>query len=361
MNIVLSSSSGNCGIYECAQIMQAGFESLGHRVRYIGVERQNAADLRAKISQVADDDQLVIFEYEPGIFKLQPLVRAMAALRMRRKQVYLSLHELEISKFPEYHQALWRFNEPAWRRSWRAPFWLLRGMADVAYRYATLRIYLHLLGTLSNRIIVHSPRLMENVVLITANQSKVRYTPLAVKPILSDRNAMRRKLGLPLNCFAFIVLGFLFRRKRITDVIRQLPEGAELWVVGTTSPYDPGYLEEIEACVAQNGKQAQVRIIQDYNVEPYMVAADVAVLYYLDIFQSAVVSQAMGAGKPCILSDLPGFAEYRRAAMVVETLPQLRQAMLDIQKPEEYQRLVGATAQLRDEHSPEKIALSYLR
>ena len=364
MNIALVSSDGNCGVYEASQILRAGFEANNHRVRYVGVQRGNARDLREKLRQISADDEWVIFEYEPGIFRLEPLARAMLSLRLRGKRIILSIHELDVIKFSEYQQVMWRLNETAWGNTLTAPFALLRGMGDMAYRYATLRIALNMLGRLSQRIMIHSPLSRKTVALINADPRKVRYAPLPVKPLPGDRAAMRRALGLPVDCFAFIAPGFLFRRKRITDIIAQLPAGTELWVVGKESVYERGYLEEIQAQVRQSGKHDQVRLIQEYdeerNIEPYIIAADAVVLYYRDVFQSAVACQAMGAGKPCIVSNLPGFGEYSAASIMVETPQELHQAMLDIQDAQRYNHLRDETAQIRAAHSPQQIAAQYL-
>jgi glycosyltransferase involved in cell wall biosynthesis len=362
VNIALVSSDGNCGVYEASQILRAGFEANGHRVRYVGVQRGNARDLREKLRQISADDELVIFEYEPGIFRLQPLARAMHSLR--RKRIFLSIHELDSSKFTEYRQVVWRLNEAAWRNTLMMPFSLLRGVADVAYRYVTLRTALHQIGTLPERIIIHSPALKETVALISADAHKVHYTPLPVKPLPGDRDAMRRALGLPVDRFAFIAPGFLFRRKRITDIIAQLPTNVELWVVGRESSYERGYMRDIQLQVQQSGKQDQVRLIQDYdeerNIEPYIIAADVVVLYYRDVFQSAVACQAMGAGKPCIVSNLPGFGEYHAASIAVESPQDLHQAMLDIQDAQRYDQLRDGTAKIREAHTSQQIAARYL-
>lgn len=362
MNVVLVSSAGRCGINEYSAILRAGFEAAGHRARHIGVEREVKADLYTRMREVAPDDNIVIFEYIPGVFKLQHLVPLMADLRFRQhKQVYLSIHEMPLHGFDEYRYIQSRLMEPSWQRSWKEPIHLTIGAYKVAKAYATLRIYLSLVGILSHRIVVHSPLGQQMAVLVTANESKLHYVPHVVKPLEGDRNDIRRELGLSADAFAFIVAGFLFRRKRIPEIINQLPPGAELWVVGTTSPFDPGCLEEIQSHLAYSGKQNQVRIIQDYeNMERYLVAADAAVLYYSELYQSGVISQAIGARKPSIFSDLPGFIDVREAGIPVSNNAQLRQALIDIQEPARYAQLAAAAGRLRDSLSPAHIGQAYL-
>lgn len=82
-------------------------------------------------------------------------------------------------------------------------------------------------------------------------------------------------------------------------MIGQLPVDVELWVVGTPSKCDLGCVEEIESYLASSDKRGQVRLIHDYErIEQYLLAADAAVLFYADGYQSGIVSLAMGAEKP---------------------------------------------------------------
>jgi hypothetical protein len=219
-----------------------------------------------------------------------------------------------------------------------------------------------MLTGLPNVIIVHSETTMEHlrIGLHPSRFSKVFTVPLAVEPFLRDRDEARKALGLPLDPFVFIIPGFILRRKRIVEVIEQLPSDTELWVVGITSEREADYLEEIQAHVENSPKASQVRIIREYEIGPYIQAADAVVLFYREIFQSAVASQAVGAGKPCIFSDLPGFNPFKSAGITVRSPLELRQAMVKIQEPSYYDQLVGATCLLREQLSPEQIARLYL-
>lgn len=361
MNVVLISSEGQCGIYEYSLILREGFETAGHRANYIGVKNWDNADLFHKLRRVAPDDEVVIFEYEPGIFHLRALALAMAWVRfVRRKRVMLSVHEIEPSKFPGYHRIQWRLNQPA---RFAGPLELMRlvwAAADMALQYCIMRAFLAMLGWIPHVISVHSSKAEENIGLILADRRKVIYIPLAIKPQDGDRNELRAELGLPPDHFLFISPGFLFRRKRIVETIQQLPADAELLVVGLPSEYDPGYLEEIQAFLVEHPEK-KVRLIHDYdNMERYLLAADVAVLYYKDAYQSAIACLAFGAGKPCVLSDLPAFAEYKEAGLFVRTPSELHQAMKDVQNPNVYSRLQAGASRLREELKPEHIAWQYL-
>ncbi len=363
MDIVLVGSAGRCGIREYSHALLVGFRELGHRVRYIGVKPHDNGDLVRCIRQIEPDDEVVIFEYEPGIFWLGGLVRAMAWLRLgRRKKVLLSVHEIAPEKYPEFRQVQWHFARPVSRRGISEVVKLFLSTGDVALRFLMLRAALLLMGWLPHAVLVHSPKAAENIRLALADDRKMHYMPLVVKQLEGDRDALREQLGLPKDVFAFIIPGFLFRRKRIIEVIEQLPSNVELWIVGTPSKYDVGYLEEIEARLARDDRREQVRLIQDYErMEQYLLAADAAVLFYADGYQSAVASLAMGAGKPCIFSDISAFSDLREAGLVVRTPQELHQAMVDIQGPACYHRLVERTTALREQLSPIQISRRYLQ
>ncbi len=361
MNIVLVGSTGQCGIYEYAQILLEGFRQAGHQVRYIGVRNKDNRDLARQLKLVRADEQVVIIEYQTGYFQMRGLVRQMAWLRLRGKHVLLSVHEIEPAMYDEYHFILNRLSQPArFQGLWELGR-LIWATLTVTYRYLTLRLFLVLMGWLPQRVIVHSRKAEANIGLALADRRKLRYVPHVIKPLEGDREKIRQELGFPIDRFAFIAPGFLFRRKRIIEVIEQLPPAAELWIVGTESEYDPGYLAEIKTHLAQSENCERVRLIHDYErMEQCLLAADAAVFYYADGFQSGVASLAVGAGKPCIFSDLPAFSDLREAGLVVRTPGQLREAMLRIQAKDTYAELARHAMGLRARLTPEHIARAYV-
>lgn len=360
MNVVLVASVGRCGIQEYSQILLEGFRQAGHRARYIGVRNKDNRDLHRQLRQVTVDAEVVIFEYEPGIFDLRGLVAQMARLRLMGKRVMLSVHEIGPFKYAEYHYILDRLNQPA---RFQGPLELIRlvwATVCVAYRYLTLRGFLTLLGWLPHQVIVHSTKAQNDVRIALARREKVCYVPHVVKQLEGERDEMREQLGLPRDVFAFIIPGFLFRRKRIIEVMEQLPPEVELWIVGTPSKYDPDYLEEIEAYLARNDKRGQIRLSQDYDrMEQYLLAADAAVMFYIDGYQSGIASLAAGAGKPCIFSDIPAFSDLREAGLSVRTPEELRRALEKIQEQETYAALQAKAMQVRERLNPSRIATSY--
>ena len=363
MKIAILSSRDRCGIREYSQILLTGFRELEHDVRYIGVTpHNNRALMQAVRNDVATDDDQIIIEYEPGVFWLVGLVRAMLWLRLvARKRVLLSVHEIEPKKYPEFRQVRWHLARKVEANPWVEFYKLTAGGADVLLRFYVMRIGLLLLGALPHEIVVHSTKTAENIHIAIASDAKVRAVPHVIETIPGDRDAARAKLNLNPQGFVFISPGFLFRRKRLLDVAEQLPPNAEFWMVGTGSVHEPGYEEEIAAYVAQHGADGRIRLIQEYErMKEYLVAADAVVLYYKESYQSGIAAQAVGAGKPCIFTDLPAFGYLKDAGLVVRNDVELAQAMVNIQDERVYQRLTAHAHNLRAQYAPRVMAAAYL-
>jgi glycosyltransferase involved in cell wall biosynthesis len=112
--------------------------------------------------------------------------------------------------------------------------------------------------------------------------------------------------------------------------------------------------------IARSGR-TNVILNTDYaTMGRYVAAADAMVLYYQDIFQSAVAAQAMWAGLPCIFSDIPGFQLYRGAGLFAKDDVELRRAMDELRDPATYERLRREVAVLREMLSPARNAPRYL-
>ena len=362
MKIAILSSTGRCGVRDYAHFLLDGLREQGHHVDYVGVPHHDNKTLAQQVRQIKREIDLVIIEYEPAIFSLDGLIWTLVWLRFwLRTRVLLSVHEISSEKYAGTRQIHWHLSRPVKRSGLWELLFLAPALADVIWRFLLYRVGLLLLGKLPHGIVVHSAEGMESLTLAVADKDKIGYIPHLIQQLSLDRDAARRQLELPLDVFAFIVPGFLFRRKRIVDVIQQLPAQVELWIVGTRSTYEPEYVAEIETAIAQLPDPRQVKFIQDYErMEQYLIAADVAIFYYREVFQSGTASLAVGAGKPCIFSNLSGFADLQAAGLRVETPQELHQAMKEIQKPACYASLKEMSLKLRQELSPAKIAADYL-
>jgi hypothetical protein len=280
--------------------------------------------------------------------------------------VVLSLHELEPEKFHHYRRlsaALHynpRYSLPL--EILRMP-WVALRMANWFLRY---RLVLMFMGSIPRKLVVHSSRSDRWLQLLTPDHDKRERFPLLIMPLentvlprsAEEKRKLRARFGLPTDKFIFVSPGFFFARKRYKEVIEALPDDAVLVLSGTKSKWEPEYFDEI---VALAETKPNVVINTEYEtMGEYVAASDAVVLFYEDVFQSAVVTQAVWAGLPCIFSDAEGFAPYHAAGPVAHSTDELARAMRDIQKPESYAKYSRGVRILRRLLSPERNAERYL-
>jgi hypothetical protein len=241
--------------------------------------------------------------------------------------------------------------------------WVALRMSDWFIRYRTV---LALMGRLPERLIVHSRRSARWLELLTSSEEKRDEFPLVVMPLEdtelpSDDAAkrdLRARLGLPADKFIFVSPGFFFARKRYKEVIRALPPDAVLVLSGTRSEWEPRYFDEVME-VARGKPNVTVNIDYD-TMGDFVAASDCVVLFYEDVFQSAVVTQAVWAGLPCIFSDAEGFGPYHGAGLVARDTGELADAMRDIRRPEVHTKIVRNVHILRRLLSPARNAERYI-
>jgi len=364
--MVVLSSDRRSGIHHYALAVCDGLRARGHDVTFVGVRHLDTADLEKKLRYIRDDVETILIEHEAGIFRDVPFVQALQSLRRRGFPIVLSMHELEPEKFHHFRRisAALHFR-PGYASAleWLRIPWVGLRIMDWFIRY---RSVLTLMGRLPERLIVHSRRSAIWLELLTSKEEKKDEFPLIVMPLentdLPDgkagKRALRERLGLPQDAFIFVSPGFFFRRKRYLEVIRALPEDALLVLSGTDSEWEPRYFDEVMA-VAKD--RPNVVINTDYDtMGDFVAASDCVVLFYENVFQSAVVTQAVWAGLPCILSDAEGFAPYRGAGIVVRDTGELADAMREIQKPDVCARIVRSVRILRRLLSPERNAERYI-
>ncbi|HKW77512.1 MAG TPA: glycosyltransferase [Candidatus Limnocylindria bacterium] len=364
--IVVLSSDQRCGIHHYSLAVCEGLRKRGHHVTFVGVRHLDTEDLQRKLRYIRDDVETILVEHEAGIFRDVPFVRALFDLRRRGFPLVLSMHELEPEKFHHYRRLSAALHyQPRYGRvleALRVP-WVALRMADWFARY---RAVLALMGGLPERLVVHSRRSSRWLDLLTRSAEKRDDFPLVVMPLedadlprnVGEKRVLRERLGIPPDAFVFVSPGFFFPRKRYTEVIRALPDDAVLVLSGTRSDREPEYFDEVAA--AAKGKP-NVIVNTDYDtMGDFVAASDCVVLFYEDVFQSAIVTQAVWAGLPCIFSDADGFAPYRGAGIVVRDTGELAEAMRDIQRPERYAEIVRQVRILRRLLSPERVAERYI-
>ena len=379
--MVVLSSDQRCGIHDFSEAMVEGFRANGHRVSFVGVKHVDSGDLAAKIAAIPDDTEMVVIEHENGIFRDVSFVRALISLWSRRIAVVLSMHEIEPEKFHHYR----RLSAALHYRPTRAwPVELLRILwvtFVIAWAFLRYRLVLFVMGAIPRKLVVHSDRTEYWTDLLTSDRGKIEQHPLSIMavegypavpvsltsaspaagvPLSTEaKRALRRELGLPEDRFTFISPGFFFRRKRFLEVARSAPANATMVFSGTESAWDAGYFGEVQDHVREHGL-THVVINGDFaTMGKYVAAADAMVLFYREQFQSAIATQAVWAGLPCIYSDDPGFRLYRGAGLVARDEEELRARMTEIQDPAVYARLKRQVALLRRLLAPERNAPRY--
>ncbi len=365
--ITVVSSDERCGIHSYALALCGGLRANGHDVTFVGVRHRDSADLARKTSHIARGETVIV-EHEAGIFRDVPFARALLDLARRGHDVVLSMHELEPEKFHHYRvlrtASEYRTRYPFLFELVRIPWVALR----IAWAFVEYRTITTLMGRIPRRLVVHSRRSAQWTGLLTRDAAKVDVVPLAAMPIVDAappataeaKRALRERLGLPADRTLFISPGFFFARKRLLEAIKALPPDASLILSGTRPSWDPEYYDRVMAWLERE-RPANVIVNTDYDRTPeLLVASDAVVLYYRDIFQSAVAAEAMWAGIPCIFSDIDGFRIYRGTGLVAADDAELARAMREIRRPETLARLRRQVQVARRMFAPERLALRYL-
>ena len=363
--VTVLSSDQRCGIHHYSLAVCEGLRANGHDVTFAGVRHLETAELYRAAKHIARGE-VVLVEHEAGIFRDVPFVRVLLDLKRRGHEVVLSLHELEPEKFHHYRRLSAALHYRP-RFSWivealRIP-WVALRIFNWFVRY---RVVLGLMGSLPDRLVVHSSRSAYWLDMLTHDATKRDLMPLVLTPLegtaaprtAEEKRALRERLGLPQDRFVFVSPGFFFPRKRFLEVIAATPEDALLVLSGTRSERDPEYFDQV---IAAAGGRPNVRVNTDYDtMGDFVAAADAVVLWYEDVFQSAVVTQAIWAGLPLILSPTPGFRLFHGAGLVAREADELRRHMDAIRDPETLERLHRGVSILRRMLAPERLAPRYL-
>lgn len=363
--ITVLSSDERCGLHHYALAVCEGLRANGHDVTFAGVRHLDTADLDRKTKHIAKGD-IVLVEHEPGVFRDGPFARTLLALRRRGHQVVLSLHELEPETFHHYRRLSSALH---YRPRYRWPIEAVRVLwvaLRVASWFVRFRTVVGLIGSLPARLVVHSPRSERWLDMLTSEPAKRESMPLVLMPLedttlprtADEKRALRERLGLPADRFIFISPGSISPRKRLVEVVAATPEDAALVLSGTRSPRDPEYFDTVMEAAKD---RPNVFINAEYEgMGDLMAASDAVVLYYTDVFQSAVAAQAMSAGLPCIFSTAPSFELYHGAGLAARDEEELRLHMDRIRDPETYDQLRRGVSLLRRMLAPDRVAPRYL-
>ncbi|MDX6257129.1 MAG: D-inositol-3-phosphate glycosyltransferase [Frankiales bacterium] len=137
-----------------------------------------------------------------------------------------------------------------------------------------------------------------------------------VKRTRADRATARRTLGIDPGAFVFLAIGFIQPHKGFDRAVRAFTglaeHGCELHVVGSVRVDDPefaSYLGELEALVENTpGTSLHTGFVSDELFDRWIVAADVVVLPYRNIWSSSVLERAMLYGQRVLVTSVGALA-----------------------------------------------------
>jgi glycosyltransferase involved in cell wall biosynthesis len=157
-------------------------------------------------------------------------------------------------------------------------------------------------------LIVHSEHGAEQAASLGADPARVHVIPMGTFDYLLDQpdeQPLPPELA-DVRGPVVLIFGLIRDYKGVDLLLRafQRVEGAELWVVGMPRV-------DMEPLRALAGERVRFvpRFVSDAELPAYFRRADLVVLPYRDIDQSAVLYTALAFGKPLVLSSVGGFVE----------------------------------------------------
>jgi glycosyltransferase involved in cell wall biosynthesis len=169
-----------------------------------------------------------------------------------------------------------------------------------------------------NGFVVHSQEEKARLLALLPGR-RVEATPLPVFDMVADqavaRDEARWWLGLPLEAPVLLFFGFVREYKGLRYLLEAMPAvlselaGVRLLVVGEFWQDKQSYLEQIERLGIGQSVTIVDRYVSNEEIPVYFSAADVAVLPYTHVTQSAVAQLAFGFGVPVITTRVGGLPE----------------------------------------------------
>ncbi|MGH2521889.1 MAG: glycosyltransferase [Anaerolineales bacterium] len=169
-----------------------------------------------------------------------------------------------------------------------------------------------------SRFIVHTEP-QKQALLDLLPRARVRVCAMPVFDLFAwskpSGEAARQKLGLPPGAPVLLFFGLVREYKGLRDLLdampairAELPE-ARLLIVGEFWHDKQAYLDQIERLGIAPGLMIVDRYVANEEAPTYFAAADVAVLPYVHVTQSAVAQLAFGFGVPVVTTRVGGLPE----------------------------------------------------
>jgi glycosyltransferase involved in cell wall biosynthesis len=142
-----------------------------------------------------------------------------------------------------------------------------------------------------------------------------------VRRTAMTRDAARRSLGIPQDELVFLAIGFIQPHKAFDQAVRAFDglggQGCSLHIVGSVRVDEPqhlAYLAELQALVeATPGAQLHNQYVSDEQFDRWLVASDVVVLPYRNIWSSGVLERALLYDRRVIATAVGGLSHQAAA------------------------------------------------
>jgi len=209
--------------------------------------------------------------------------------------------------------------------------------AQVSERWKIDEEYAGKIAKLADHVIVHLESQKEILLRLGLTPERISVIPHGTKIIEVDREASRRRLGLPLDGKILLMFGFVKPHKCLhvavdaLNIIRKEYENAYLFIAGGLAPtaseehrrYADSLRKKIEELDLEENVIFPNKYYPDEDVPYIFSACDIVLFPYYeeDRSSSGSLHLAIGAGKPVIASRIPKFEELKHISDELLVLP----------------------------------------
>ena len=238
------------------------------------------------------------------------------------------------------------------------------------------------IAQLADEVIVHLESQKAILVRLGVASEKIHVIPHGTEICDEDKEASRRRLGLPVDANILLMFGFVKRHKCVHIVIEALAEilkrfkDTYLFIAGGLAPgasqKDRDYAEFLNRKIAELGLWNNViypnKFFPNEDVPYLLSSSDIILFPYYEEDRSASGSfhLAIGAKKPIIASRIPKFEELKNICDELLVLPYnssgIAKLSVRLFEDQEFQKyVIDRTERYRDLTSWQAVAHQYLR
>jgi len=238
------------------------------------------------------------------------------------------------------------------------------------------------IAKLADEVIVHLPTQEAILTRLGVPSKKIHIIPHGTELSDKDKNASRKRLGLPLDAKILLMFGFIKRHKCLHIVLDALVEILEkfedmyLFVAGGLAPTASEKDREYAEFVAKRIKELELeknviypnKFFPNEDVPYLLRASDIVLFPYYEEDRSASGSfhLAIGAKKPIIASRTPKFEELKNICDELLVLPYNASGIAGIanrlfEDQEFRQYVVNRTEEYRNLTSWQAVATQHLQ